>query len=1090
MSEKLVLHTFGGWRIERDGAIDTAVGSRKVEALFIYLAVTARPHPRELLAELLWDDRSQKVAMSNLRRVLTGLRQHFGDHVTITRETAVCHPNLWLDVHELQTKLAPLTTSNQALSAQTVAEAETALALYQGEFLAGFTVREAAGFESWLIAEHEHWQQQVLTTLATLATYYESAQLFPQGIAAAQRAIQIDGLQETAHQQLIRLLTLNGRRSDALAQYETCRQLLWDELGVRPAPETDALYEAIMAGELTAVSTQFLLVEKRRAKDEERKDRPSPLALPPSSSPHHNLPLHATLVIGREKELTALNQLITNPNTRLITIVGAGGMGKTRLALALAEQLVSTAQFANGIFFVNLAPLSEARHIVSTLAEALGYQLIEGGNRSPQQQLLDYLRQQKLLLLFDNFEHLLDGVDLVTAILQAAPEIKILATSRERLHLRIEQAYPIEGLEFPDWETPEDAEEHTAVQLFLQSARRNQPDFTLHNSDDLTYLARICRTVAGMPLALELAASWVDMLPLSEIAAELQQGLDFLETDMRDMPERHHSIRAAIDYSWQKLDEQERDVFAGLSVFRGGFAREAAQAVAGANLRQLSRLANKSFLQFDKANGRYQIHELLRQYGDEKLAESGELEAVRDVHNDYFLNFVHQREADIKGLRQLAAFHEIEADFENIRFAWLRAAQHQNYQGIDRALEGLMLYFVANQLWADGIDWQQYAMSELAPKPGQNPHPVWYHVAARHQRPRENEIPLLQEALALARQQNDQSETAYCLCMLGWASVMTGDFENGLSYLEDSVDICRALSDPFYLPFNLALFALASLKAGRIKQAYTLYQECVLLWQKIGDKAFSARNKIHLGGINFRLGHFEASEKELLASASQYRQFGQIRFAARIFLHTAHMSFLRGQFAEAITQSQESATLIGEIDDALTYGQQDIKGLLANLRGEYGLAREILSSSEIFQASLKFTLFEWMAAWNLAVAAYGLGDYIGCKQEMHQALSKAINRQEKGGIMLSLPVVALLLAKAQNSIRAVEVLALAFQELVGWTGWLEKWMLFTQLRSDLEAACGATAFAQAWQRGQRLDLWQTAESLLTELAELGWGDDD
>ena len=321
----------------------------------------------------------------------------------------------------------------------------------------------------------------------------------------------------------------------------------------------------------------------------------------------NNLPIQPTPFIGRSAELAALDKLLADPDIRLVTIVGPGGMGKTRLALAVAERLINPRRdapsarlyndFPNGVFFINLAPLSETSHIVPAVADALNFPLQGGDDRSPQQQLLDYLRQKKLLLLFDNFEHLLDGVELVANILQLAPDVQILATARERLHLRTEQVYPIEGLEFPNWETPEDAEAYTAVQLFLQSARRNQPDFTLHNQDDLTYLARICRTVAGMPLALELAASWVDMLPLAEIAAELQQGLDFLETDMRDMPERHRSIRAAIDYSWQKLDEKEREIFAKLSVFRGGFTREAAKAVADANLRQLARLVGKSLLQ-------------------------------------------------------------------------------------------------------------------------------------------------------------------------------------------------------------------------------------------------------------------------------------------------------------------------------------------------------------------------------------------------------------------------------------------------------------------------------------------------------------
>ena len=359
------------------------------------------------------------------------------------------------------------------------------------------------------------------------------------------------------------------------------------------------------------------------------------------SAQPNNLPLQPTPFIGRSGELAALNKLIADPDIRLVTIVGPGGMGKTRLALVVAEDVLTRGQFKHGVYFINLAPLSEVSHIVPAVADALNFPLQGGDGRSPQQQLIDYLRQKEMLLLFDNFEHLLDGVEFVANILQLASNVQILVTSRERLHLRTEQVYPIEGLEFPDWETPEDAETYTAVQLFLQSARRNQPDFALQDKDDLTYLARICRTVAGMPLALELAASWVDMLPLSEIADELQQGLDFLETDMRDMPERHRSIRAAIDYSWQKLDEKERDIFAKLSVFRGDFTREAAKALADANLRQLARLVSKSLLQGGGGkDGRYQIHELLRQYGAEKLEDSGEETAVRERHSYYYCQFL------------------------------------------------------------------------------------------------------------------------------------------------------------------------------------------------------------------------------------------------------------------------------------------------------------------------------------------------------------------------------------------------------------------------------------------------------------------
>ncbi len=267
----------------------------------------------------------------------------------------------------------------------------------------------------------------------------------------------------------------------------------------------------------------------------------------PARPVRHNLPSETTPFLGREPELAALDDLFTKLDRRLVTIVGPGGIGKTRLALAYGEQLVGAApqpQYPNGVFFVNLAPLSESGRLVLTLAEALGLR-IEGGTRekhSPKQQLLDYLRNRRLLLLLDNFEHLLSpssspdpgaeigGASLVAEILQTAPEVRILVTSRERLNLHMEQAFPVEGLAFPDWETAapedevEDVAEYTAVQLFLQAAQRSQPDFSLETSEELSALVQICRLVDGMPLALELAASWVDTLSLVDIAAELQAG--------------------------------------------------------------------------------------------------------------------------------------------------------------------------------------------------------------------------------------------------------------------------------------------------------------------------------------------------------------------------------------------------------------------------------------------------------------------------------------------------------------------------------------------------------------------------------------
>jgi predicted ATPase len=280
--------------------------------------------------------------------------------------------------------------------------------------------------------------------------------------------------------------------------------------------------------------------------------------------------------------LTDLNDLLTDPTCRLLTIIGPGGIGKTHLAVETAR--LAVAHFTDGVYFVSLAPLESTDSLIPTIAAALSFSFYEGV--APQQQLLDYLRAKTMLLILDNFEHLLDGTGLVTQILQVAPGLKIVATSRERLKLRDEQLFHLSGIDFPTPKTLEAAAETSAVKLFVDSARRVQPDFTLE-SDDLAQIAEICRLVQGMPLAILLAAAWVELLTPAEIAAELGQSLDFLESEWQDVPNRHHSMRAVFDHSWGLLSEPERETFQQLSVFRGGFTRQAAQEVAGASLKNL-----------------------------------------------------------------------------------------------------------------------------------------------------------------------------------------------------------------------------------------------------------------------------------------------------------------------------------------------------------------------------------------------------------------------------------------------------------------------------------------------------------------------
>jgi RNA polymerase sigma factor (sigma-70 family) len=399
--------------------------------------------------------------------------------------------------------------------------------------------------------------------------------------------------------------------------------------------------EAILEGR--AVS--LLLVQKGRF------DAPQ-LWLNP---PRHNLPAQTTPFVGREQELHQIARYFANPDLRLLTIVGQGGMGKTRLMLEVAQRLMSPNDlleepppfYDDGVFLVELAPLTTPDDIVTAAAAAVGCQLQSDG-RSPRQQLLDFLRPKRLGLLMDNFEHVLAGADFVADMLQAAPHVRITTTSRERLNISGEVVFHLEGMDFPDWETPTDALEYSAVKLFMQGATRALPAFELKTAD-LPYVARICKLAQGMPLAIILAASWVALLSLREIADEMTKNIDFLESAARDLPERQRSMRAVFEYSWNLMSAAEQQVFMKLAIFRGGFTREAAEAVAGATLRLLMSLANKSLIRRHAETGRYEIHELLRQYGEDRLEASGEATATRDAHSAYYAGFIHVYEPAMRG---------------------------------------------------------------------------------------------------------------------------------------------------------------------------------------------------------------------------------------------------------------------------------------------------------------------------------------------------------------------------------------------------------------------------------------------------------
>jgi predicted ATPase/DNA-binding SARP family transcriptional activator len=645
--------------------------SRTAEALLIYLACQPKPFSRQHLAEFFWEERDPEQSATNLRVALSLLRKKVGDYLIVTRQTVAFKGEMGheidsADFHRAAEKLEWLLASHQPSTAEQIEQLEAAVALYGGSFLAGFSLRDNRSFEEWSLLQQEQHEQKAVRLLRRLLADLTATGGAGRALRYADQLLGINPLSEMAHRHKMLLLARDGQLTAALAQYQTCQQMLADELGIEPAPETAELAERI-----------------RRA----------------SQTSRHNLPPAPTPFVGRERELGELVAHLTNPACRLLTILGTGGMGKTRLALEAARRLAPTGYFLNGLHFVPLADVPHASLIPSAIAAELG--LVLGGEARPQEQVLAALAGEEMLLVLDNLEPLLEGAEgeataaFLADLLSTAPHVTLLVTSRQRVHLQEEWLFDVDGLEMG-----------TAGHLFRQTAERAQRRFA-PSAEDVAAIEAICHTLEGLPLAIELAAGWLRQMSCAAIARELQESIGLLTTTLRNVPVRHRSMTAVFDHSWALLTAEQRAILAKLACFAGGFTAEAAQVVAGAGRADLAALGEQSLVRWEGTSDRYSLHELLRQYGAGRLAEMGLATAIAEAHGRYFVGFLGQQ-GDGEGAAERRA---IRAELPNVRAAWLWAAgqgeeaallqmgallhnfysvESRSHEGIELFQEGLM----------------------------------------------------------------------------------------------------------------------------------------------------------------------------------------------------------------------------------------------------------------------------------------------------------------------------------------------------------------------------------------------------------------
>jgi predicted ATPase/DNA-binding CsgD family transcriptional regulator len=796
--------------------------------------------------------------------------------------------------------------------------------------------------------------------------------------------------------------------------------------------------------------------------------------------PIHSLPNQPTPFVGRLTELDDIATLLARPTCRLLTLVGLGGIGKTRLALEAAQ--FQGVMFPDGIEFIALQPLSSPDLVIAAVADALRIQFYPSGE--PKDQLLNYLQQKTLLLVVDNFEHLLAGAALLSEILDAAPGVKMLVTSREALKLREEWVFEVGGLSFPATESDRELERYGAVQLFLQHAQRVSSGFGLSDFDK-PGLARICQIVAGMPLALELAAVWVRTLSCLEIAQEIERGLDILETPTRNIPARHRNMRAVLDHSWGLLSETEQAVFMKLSVFRGGFARPAAEGVANASLPILAALLNKSLLR-RTPDGRYDIHELLRQYGDEQLTRSGSKDMTQAAHSTYYTEFLHQQEQDIKGRRQVTALNEVEVDFENIRTAWQCALRRKNYYALDLALESLFYFCEMRGRLLEGRELLWAAQEQLAVETDPELQSIWGRILVRSLwvgRWSQDDFNWVETtkvqaeiSLTIARQQGDKPQTAFCLWLLGVLGHQTKDTAAGIPFLEESLALFTELDDRFYMARAADWLGAVYGSSGQREKFVTLSEQSLNWRRAIGDRFGVSASLMNLIGAASDRGQYELAKQYAHEMGRIYQEINSGDWMVRQTAILSRIAFQQGDFQETRRYAEETLQLTSRSGlVALDAKETALAALsmLAALEEDYTGSWQLCE-----QAMSKVRPGNTFLDEGLAVAACGLGNYAIAQPILLIALRQAFDSQDQNEMTGVLPIATILLADQHQPEQAVELLGLAFHHPASASAWLEQWPLLTRLRVQLEAELGSEAFGAAWERGKIRDLVMTVERLL------------
>lgn len=902
MPPKLRLTLFGDVVIQKGKKKVEGFSSRAAEALFLYLVCNRRPIARETLAELLWAERSSVQGLTNLRTSLTSVRKELDDYLLVTRDSLAFNNEIdfELDVDEFETQLKKLGLPDQARMPQNNEDAlalQTVLDLYQGDFLEGFHVRDGQGFEEWVVLQRERLKRFAREGFRLLTQFYLERARYTDASISATRWQKLDLYDEEACRAQMWALMRTGQKNAALTCYQNLKQKLKQDLDVMPSSATIDLFQHLQQ-----------------------------IDFPPTV----NLPDFSNSFLGRENEIEKLERLISAHQTRLVTIVGTGGIGKTRLSIAIARSFAERkpGQFLHGISFVPLSVIDSAQEISLRVAEVIGF--VFQGTDSPQKQLFNFLKEREVLLVIDNFEHLMNesggSIAFIIEVLRQAPSVKLLVTSRERLNLFNEIVFDINGLDVPT-EDEFSPQEYSAVNLFSQNAQRIQQNFSLNDVNKKS-VAQICRLVNGVPLAIELASAWMRNYSCEQIAEHIKSDLDFLASPYPDLAEGHRSLRAVFERSWSLLTENEKTVFAQLSIFRGGFTLEAVEAVilqhSSNNYPQegsaevlLSTLVDKSLLQ-QLPDGRYDVHPLLLQYASEKLSASNtDLEIVSARHTSYYLTFLTQLgDGGTPEQRKV-----IRPERDNIYRAWLDGAEKNRLSELEQT-SGILHNFFSMQSWfQEGIDLFEQVLEITNQKEQIEANGLVVELLSRKARMHtqigqlEKANADLAHALKYLEFLDDPSRRSRVFDSLAITSYYAGDYVRAMNLAQESLQISESEQNLDGMAFSLNFLGSCAKVKGEYEQCRNYFQRAFETYQTMKDEIGAAMVLNNLGNLLQAQENYQEAQDYYIKSSEIFKMQDHVHGAATTLGNAGKLAGRQGDYKLAEKLLSESLVLKRKIND-------------------------------------------------------------------------------------------------------------------------------------------------------------------------------